>query len=76
MENHARQVLKNLAPLETSIVTIDNKWFNVRIIPYRTSDDYIDGLVITFSDITSAKNLEIELKKTNQILQEKIERQK
>ena len=75
MENHARQVLKNLAPVETSIVTIDNKWFNVRIIPYRTSDDYIDGLVITFSDITSAKNLEIELKKTNQMLQDKIKNQ-
>ena len=34
-------------------------------MPYRTLDDRIDGLVMTFTDITLAKNLEIELKKAN-----------
>jgi two-component system CheB/CheR fusion protein len=37
-------------------------------MPYRTIDDRIDGLVITFTDITIAKKLESEVKKANDIL--------
>jgi len=37
-------------------------------MPYRTVDDRIDGLVVTFTDITVAKSLEMELKKTNEAL--------
>jgi two-component system CheB/CheR fusion protein len=37
-------------------------------MPYRTLEDLIDGLVITFTDITVAKNLEIELKLVNEEL--------
>jgi two-component system CheB/CheR fusion protein len=61
MLNHARQVLKTLTPSESHISTTDGRWFRVRIIPYRTLDDRIDGLVITFIDITKTKNLESEL---------------
>lgn len=70
IENHARQVLKTLSTIETAISTIDNRWFNIRIMPYRTLDDRIDGLVITFTDITLAKKLEFELKKANEELRE------
>lgn len=68
MESDARKVLRTLSSLETSITTNDGRWFTVRILPYRTMDDRIDGLVITFSDISSAKTLEIEVKKTNEAL--------
>ena len=68
IESHSRQVLKTLSSYETAISTNDNKWFNVRIMPYRTLDDRIDGLVMTFTDITLAKKLEIELKKANEAL--------
>jgi two-component system CheB/CheR fusion protein len=71
IERHALQVLKTLTTIETSIITNDGKWFTVRILPYRTLDDRIDGLVITFSDITVAKKLEIELKKANEALRGK-----
>ena len=37
-------------------------------MPYRSLDDRIDGLVITFIDITLAKKLELELKSANEIL--------
>jgi len=37
-------------------------------MPYRTLDDRIDGLVLTFIDITTAKKLEIELKNANDTL--------
>ena len=69
-ENHTRMVLKTLTSIETAITTTDKRWFNVRIMPYRTVDDKIDGLVITFADITIAKNLEFKLKKTNEALLE------
>ena len=68
LDNHARQVIKTLISIETAIATNDQRWFNVRIMPYRTLDDHIDGLVITFSDITVAKKLEIDLKKLNEAL--------
>lgn len=68
MDADAHEVIKNLKTIEKSINTSDGKWFNVRIMPYRTIDDRIDGLVITFSDITQSKNLELELKKANEAL--------
>jgi two-component system, chemotaxis family, CheB/CheR fusion protein len=61
IDTHARQVLDNLVPIETAITTADGRWFNVRIMPYRTLDDRIDGLVITFTDITLAKKIETAL---------------
>ncbi|MEJ0090024.1 MAG: PAS domain-containing protein [Limisphaerales bacterium] len=36
----------------------DGRWFTVRIMPYRTLDDRIDGVVITFANITVSKTLE------------------
>lgn len=65
IDKHTREVVKSLVPIETAITTNDGRWFNVRIMPYRTLDDRIDGLVITFNDITVAKKLEIELRKSN-----------
>ena len=70
LEHDARQVIKTLVPVEMATVTNDGRWFNVRIMPYRTLDDRIDGLVMTFSDITIAKKLEIQLEKANEALRE------
>ena len=69
MAKEAWNVLNNLTTIETAIRTNDNRWFTVRIMPYRTTDDRIDGLVITFNDITLAKQLEIKLKAANVVLE-------
>ena len=58
----AREVLRKLAFTEKTITAHDGRWFTVRIMPYRTLDDRIDGVVITFSDITVAKTLEAKLR--------------
>lgn len=63
---HAKQVIKNLTPVQNTIATNDGRWFSVRIMPYRTLDDRIDGLVITFTDITAAKQAEKALVLENQ----------
>ncbi|MEI6888755.1 MAG: chemotaxis protein CheB [Bacteroidota bacterium] len=65
---HALQVIETLIFTETAAETHDGRWYNVRIMPYRTLDDHIDGLVMTFTDITIAKILEVELNETKEAL--------
>jgi two-component system CheB/CheR fusion protein len=60
----AKNVLKTLVFLEKEVATRDGRWFIVRIMPYRTLDNRIDGVVITFTDITVAKTLEAKLRET------------
>ncbi len=58
----AREVLRKLTAIEKPIAAVDGRWFTVRIMPYRTLDDRIDGVVITFANITVAKTLEGKLR--------------
>ena len=52
---------------------MDHRWFVRRIVPYRTDDDRISGVVITFQDITRRKQDEEELKRLNDQLLERVE---
>jgi len=63
----AIEVLRTLFFIQKQIPTKDGRWFTVRIMPYRTFDDRIDGLVITFINITDLKKLETELNLTIQM---------
>jgi len=54
----AREVLRTLVFSEKSIAARDGLWFLVRILPYRTLDDRIEGVVITFMDITAGRRRE------------------
>jgi two-component system, chemotaxis family, CheB/CheR fusion protein len=54
--------VRTLVFSEKQILTSDGRWYSVRIMPYRTLDDVIDGAVITFVDITATKKLESELR--------------
>jgi two-component system CheB/CheR fusion protein len=58
--SNAQAVLDSLIPWEIPVRTTNNEWFHVRIMPYRTLDNVIDGVVLTFSDITALKALETE----------------
>ncbi len=62
LADDVRQVLRTLAPAEKQVTARDGRWFAVRIMPYRTLDNRIDGVVITFADITVAKTLEASLR--------------
>ena len=62
----AIEVLRTLIFIEKQIPTKDGKWFSTRIMPYRTFDDRIDGLVITFINISDLKEAEEKLKETDQ----------
>jgi two-component system CheB/CheR fusion protein len=62
MNDEALEVLRTLVFSEKQIATTDGRWFSVRIMPYRTMEDVIGGVVITFTNITAAKTLEAELR--------------
>jgi two-component system CheB/CheR fusion protein len=68
MEIHAQEVIKNLSPIQTKVTTKDGKWFYVKIMPYRTLGDQVDGVVITFINITLAKKAEEALNYENRYL--------
>jgi len=57
----AKKVLDSLIPSENEIKTVDNTWFLVRILPYRTLENVIDGVVLSFTDINSRKMAEEEV---------------
>ena len=67
-----RQVLRTLGSAEKQVATRDGRWFTVRILPYRTLENKIDGVAITFVDITVSKTLEAELRKTQADLEKRI----
>ncbi|OGV71254.1 MAG: chemotaxis protein CheB [Lentisphaerae bacterium RIFOXYB12_FULL_65_16] len=71
----AREVLRTLVATQETIGTRDNRWFTVRIMAYRTMDDRIDGVVITFSDITAAKTLEAKLRDHQSVLENHVAEQ-
>jgi len=51
----SRSVLDNLIPVEQEVQTIDGKWYSLRILPYRTLENVIEGVVVSFVDITQVK---------------------
>ena len=55
----ARKVLERLIPIERQIASEGKRWYMRRILPYRTMDNHIEGVVITFVDITRRHVAEI-----------------
>jgi two-component system CheB/CheR fusion protein len=57
----ALEVLRTLVFIQKPIPTRDGRWFSIRIMPYRTFDDRIDGLVITFINTSDLRQVEVKL---------------
>jgi two-component system, chemotaxis family, CheB/CheR fusion protein len=72
LADQAREVLRTLLSHEQQVATRDGRWFMMRIMPYRTLENMIDGVVMTFVDITVSKTLEAELRKTQADLHQQI----
>ena len=54
-------VQRTLVFKENKVRTRDGAWYLMRIIPYRTANNIIDGVVITFSDITDFKKVQEQM---------------
>src|SRR5476649_179419 len=72
LADYAREVLRKLAAVEKPISAHDGRWFTVRIMPYRTMDDRINGVVITFANITVSKTLEGRLRDKHAVLEKHV----
>ncbi|MDF2191206.1 CheR family methyltransferase [Paraflavitalea sp. CAU 1676] len=57
----AEAVLEKLHTIEREVSTTDDRHFMMRVLPYRTAEDHINGVVITFFDITTRKRTEESL---------------
>jgi len=64
----ARVVLDNLVPHQKEVSADQDKWYMRRILPYRTSENRIEGVVITFVDITDIKSVEAALRRSEENL--------
>ncbi len=71
----ARDTLRKLVSTDKSVKASDGRWFTARIMPYRTLDNRIDGVVITFWDISEAKKLEAALLKAQSKLESRLAKQ-
>ena len=71
----AREVLRSLIVCEREVSARDGRWFSVRIMPYRTQDNHIDGVVITFVDISESKALEATLNEALSVLRTRLTQQ-
>ncbi len=68
-----RTVLSNLRPVETAVKDQELNHFWMRISPYRTTDEKIEGAVITFTDITERKKADNQISLLNSIIENSLD---
>jgi two-component system CheB/CheR fusion protein len=64
LKNDSKVVLDTLMIKEAEVQDINNNWYGMRISPYRTIENMIDGVVITFVNITKMKRAEMALRES------------
>ncbi len=73
LEADARTVLDEQTTLEREVKSEADRWFLIRIRPYRTIEDEVEGVVFTFIDITHRKKSELKLKAATDRLRQRTE---
>jgi two-component system CheB/CheR fusion protein len=68
----ARKVLRDLMPIDREVPSLNHGWYLVRFRPYRTVDDKIDGVVITFVDISERRRAEDALRTSEERLRQEL----
>jgi two-component system CheB/CheR fusion protein len=66
----ARAVLTELTPIRREVRSHSGSWYDMRVRPYRTVEDKIDGVVITFVDITERRQVEEALRLSEETLRQ------
>jgi len=67
---NAEYVLDTLEMIEEEVETVNNRWFVMRMRPYRTVNNIIAGVIITFAEITNQKQVQQELSVLNDVIEE------
>jgi len=66
----ARAVLADLSPVRREVRSRNGRCYDMRLRPYRTVDDKIDGVVITFVDVTERLKVEEALRESERLLRQ------
>jgi two-component system CheB/CheR fusion protein len=64
----AQEVLRLLTPIERQVRAADGAWFVLRVAPYRTVENLIGGVVVTFVDVTELRRAEEEIRRQGQLV--------
>lgn len=64
-----REVLDTLIPKEMEIQSSDGSWYFARVLPYRTTENVIEGAVLTFVEITEQKQVQEELERQHYLIE-------
>lgn len=72
LQAEGRKVLKDLNTSEREVQASDGTWYMLRVTPYRTPENKIDGVVMTFTDVTRLKETEAELEELNEKLEARV----
>ena len=69
LHHDAQRVLERLTPLEREVRDDQGRWYLTRLLPYRSTEDRIEGVVITFVEITRHKQAEAVLGDAQDLIQ-------
>ena len=69
----AEQVLNELSPLSRELETDSGDWYKLRVRPYRTVEDDVEGVLLTFFDVTDLKAAEQRVEEMNAELEARVE---
>ena len=73
LTDDAEQVLRGLVPMEREVQTENDNWYMMSLRPYRTTEDKIQGVVISFVDINKLKQAEQEILNNAETLEERVQ---
>ncbi len=73
LDEDARAVLERLVPVEREVAAADGRYYLRRVLPYRTADNRIDGVVVTFVDISARKKAEEALRASEEQFRRAVE---
>lgn len=69
----AGRVLSSFIPVEQELQARDGRWYSVNILPYRTLNNRVEGIVITFTNVTRLKQTERQLRREKEYAERIIE---
>jgi two-component system CheB/CheR fusion protein len=68
-----QRVLDKLAPIESEVRSEQDRWYLARLQPYRNVDDRIEGVVVTFIDVTERKKAEEQVREAKDLAEKIID---